>query len=180
MLEISCCIPDFPSQPLNISFIAGASGPHLPGVNTKRKPRRSGAVGFLFVGRHEGAGTASPFRGDYRPGRVSQQARRRRPDRRQPPASSTTCAFSGSASVDESMRTHIIKTHPHAEAAYRVLAHEDGSFGVEVVIPDTHPTKVGPFETQSEAEGWVERQRDRVLSQSAAGTGFGKRRFFRK
>jgi len=32
------------------------------------------------------------------------------------------------------------KTHPHEEASYRVLTLEDGSFGVEVSIPDSHPT----------------------------------------
>ena len=32
------------------------------------------------------------------------------------------------------------RTHPHAEASYKVVALEDGSFGVEVSIPDSSPT----------------------------------------
>jgi len=39
------------------------------------------------------------------------------------------------------------KTHPHAEATYRVIPLEDGSFGVEVSIPENYPTTVKPFGT---------------------------------
>ena len=47
------------------------------------------------------------------------------------------------------------KTHPHAEASYRVLPLNDGSFGVEVTIPDSHPTTVTKFDSSEAAEAWI-------------------------
>ena len=64
-------------------------------------------------------------------------------------------------------------THPHAEATYRVLALDDG-FGVEVTIPDTHPTTVTKFASEEAAEAWIAAHRERVLSQAQSG-----RRVFR-
>lgn len=55
--------------------------------------------------------------------------------------------------------------HPHAEATYRVLALDDGVFGVEVNIPDTHPTMVTKFASREAAEAWITAHRDRVQSQ---------------
>jgi hypothetical protein len=57
-------------------------------------------------------------------------------------------------------------THPHAEASYRVVASDDGSFEVEVSIPDTHPTRVKPFATSTDAENWIDEHRRRVQTQS--------------
>ena len=37
------------------------------------------------------------------------------------------------------------KTHPHAEATYQVIPFADGSFGVEVNIPQNYPTIVRNF-----------------------------------
>jgi len=65
-------------------------------------------------------------------------------------------------------------THPHAEAAYRVIPNEDGTFSVEVRIPDSHPTKVGPLPASADAEAWIAEQRSRVEAQSAAGSGLRK------
>ena len=64
------------------------------------------------------------------------------------------------------------KTHPHAEATYRVIAFEDGSFGVEVAIPDTNPTKVSPFKSEADAEAWIAEHRQRVQSENLAGRWF--------
>jgi hypothetical protein len=61
------------------------------------------------------------------------------------------------------------KTHPHAEATYRVFPHEDGSFAVEVRIPDSHPTKVSPFATQRDAEDWIADHQRRVEVQTQSG-----------
>jgi hypothetical protein len=47
------------------------------------------------------------------------------------------------------------KLHPHAEAIYRVVPLVDETFGVEVVVPDTHPTHVRGFATEAEAEAWI-------------------------
>jgi hypothetical protein len=54
------------------------------------------------------------------------------------------------------------RTHPHAEASYRVVPRTDGSFGVEVTIPDTYPTTVSSFATEAEAEAWIAKHKTRV------------------
>jgi hypothetical protein len=55
---------------------------------------------------------------------------------------------------------------PHPEAANSFITQADGSFAVEVTIPDTPPTNVSGFETQSKAEAWIERHQ----SNTATGT----------
>ena len=61
------------------------------------------------------------------------------------------------------------KIHPHAEASYRVLPLNDGSFGVEVTIPDSHPTTVTKFDSPEAAEAWINAHRDRVQDQTGSG-----------
>ena len=61
------------------------------------------------------------------------------------------------------------KTHPHAEATYRVIPFENGSFGVEVSIPDSHPTTVSMFKTEADAEAWIAEHRRQVESQTQSG-----------
>src|SRR5437763_1948162 len=55
-----------------------------------------------------------------------------------------------------------MKTHPHAEASYTVIPFGDGSFAVEVRIPDSHPAKVSPFASEADAEAWIADHRQRV------------------
>jgi hypothetical protein len=64
------------------------------------------------------------------------------------------------------------KTHPHEEASYRVLTLEDGSFGVEVSIPDSHPTTITKFGSQDAAEAWISAHQDRVQDQTQSGRQF--------
>jgi hypothetical protein len=64
------------------------------------------------------------------------------------------------------------KTHPHAEATYRVIRIDDQSFGVEVTIPDSYPTKVNKFDTEADAEAWIGEHRRWVESQTATGGWF--------
>jgi hypothetical protein len=64
------------------------------------------------------------------------------------------------------------RTHPHAGASYRVVALDDESFGVEVTIPDSHPTTVTKFASHEAAEAWIIAHRDRVQSQTQWGRGF--------
>jgi hypothetical protein len=64
------------------------------------------------------------------------------------------------------------KTHPHAEATYRVIPFDSGSFGVEVSIPDSHPTRVSMFKTEADAEAWIAEHRRRVESQTQSGRAF--------
>jgi hypothetical protein len=61
------------------------------------------------------------------------------------------------------------RTHPHAEASYKVVAFEDGSFGVEVSIPDSHPTTVKSFASEEAAETWIADHRRRVRTQAESG-----------
>ncbi|MGH7047342.1 MAG: hypothetical protein ACREE2_13255 [Stellaceae bacterium] len=42
----------------------------------------------------------------------------------------------------------------------------DGSFGVEVNIPDSHPTTVTSFSTAIDAEAWITEHQRRVQSQN--------------
>lgn len=63
-------------------------------------------------------------------------------------------------------------THPHAEASYRIVLLDDGAFGVEVSIPDTHPTTVTSFPSQEAAEAWIAGHRERVQAQTLSGRRF--------
>lgn len=64
------------------------------------------------------------------------------------------------------------KTHPHAEATYRVISLDDRSFGVEVKIPDTYPVTVSKFATEADAETWITDHRRRVQSDIQSGRAF--------
>jgi hypothetical protein len=64
------------------------------------------------------------------------------------------------------------RTHPHAEASYRVILLENGSFGVEVSIPDRYPTKVSMFKTGADAEAWITEHQRRVQSQTQSARWF--------
>lgn len=65
-----------------------------------------------------------------------------------------------------------MRTHPYAEAEYRVVELPGGGFGVEVKIPDSSPTTVSRFDTEDAAEAWITRNKQRVIEQSAAKTPF--------
>ena len=69
------------------------------------------------------------------------------------------------------------RRHPHAEATYCVISLDNGSFAVEVTVPDTHPTKVSMFKTEADAEAWIAEHKRRVLLQIQAGRGFRPRSF---
>jgi hypothetical protein len=64
------------------------------------------------------------------------------------------------------------KTHPHAEASYRVIPFSDGSFGIEITIPDRYPTTVSKFKTEADAEAWIVEHQRRVQSQTQSGRWF--------
>jgi hypothetical protein len=64
------------------------------------------------------------------------------------------------------------KTHPHAEASYRVIPFDDGSFGIEITIPDSYPTTVSKFKTEADAEAWIAEHQRRVQSQTQSGRRF--------
>lgn len=59
-----------------------------------------------------------------------------------------------------------MRTHPYAEAVYRIVELSDGGFGVEVKIPESSPATVSRFETEAAAEAWIARNKQRVIEQS--------------
>jgi hypothetical protein len=59
-----------------------------------------------------------------------------------------------------------MRTHPYAEAVYRIVELSGGGFGIEVKIPDSNPTTVSSFETEAAAEAWIARNKKRVIEQS--------------
>jgi hypothetical protein len=65
-----------------------------------------------------------------------------------------------------------MRTHPHAEATYRVVPLSGGIFAVEVSIPDRSPTKVSPFNSEAAAEEWITRTKQRVVSEGESGKWF--------
>ena len=48
----------------------------------------------------------------------------------------------------------------------------DGSFGVEVNIPDSYPTTVSTFATEKDAKAWIAKHKSRVEAESSANTWF--------
>jgi hypothetical protein len=66
------------------------------------------------------------------------------------------------------------KTHPHAEASYRVISLPGGCFGVEVSIPDSYPTTVSKFATEADAEAWIAKHKSRVEAHSSGNGWFRK------
>jgi hypothetical protein len=67
-----------------------------------------------------------------------------------------------------------MKTHPYAEATYRIVSLAGGTFGVEVKIPDSHPTTVSSFDTEAAAAAWIARNKQRVIEQSVPRNPFRK------
>jgi hypothetical protein len=59
------------------------------------------------------------------------------------------------------------KTHPYADATYRVVRLADGAFGVEVTVPDRHPATGSSLRTEADAEAWITENEKRVVEQSA-------------
>jgi hypothetical protein len=68
-----------------------------------------------------------------------------------------------------------MRTHPHAEATYRVVPIAGGAFGVEVTIPDRSTTTVSSFDTEIAAEEWITRTKERVETEGATGKWFRRR-----
>jgi hypothetical protein len=69
-----------------------------------------------------------------------------------------------------------MRTHPHAEATYRVVPLKDGAFGVEVKIPDRYPTTVSSFATEAAANDWIAHDKQRIETEGAAGKWFQRER----
>jgi hypothetical protein len=68
------------------------------------------------------------------------------------------------------------RTHPHAEASYRVIRLADGAFAVEVSIPDSSPTRVTKFASEADAEAWIVQHQHRVEAEGQSGRWFRRDR----
>jgi hypothetical protein len=66
------------------------------------------------------------------------------------------------------------KTHPHADATYRVIPLDDGSFGVEVSIPENYPTTISKFAAEADAAAWITEHQRLVHSENELGRWFRK------
>ena len=62
--------------------------------------------------------------------------------------------------------------HPQAEATYRVVPRDDGSFDAEIANPETDPALVKGFATAADAEDWITNQKKRVLATPSRRRGF--------
>ena len=73
--------------------------------------------------------------------------------------------------------TSMARTHPHAEATYRIVTlPKEGVLGVEVVIPESLPTTVTEFATEAEAAAWIARHKTQVVEDASSGSPFQKKR----
>jgi hypothetical protein len=51
--------------------------------------------------------------------------------------------------------------HLHADATYRIIPLDGGSFGIEVITPGTKPAMMVPFLTKAAADIWIVDHKDR-------------------
>jgi hypothetical protein len=58
----------------------------------------------------------------------------------------------------------INKTHPHEGATYKIVELADGTFGVEVSVPESQLTKVSGLTDHASAQRWITRHQDRVAA----------------
>ena len=68
-----------------------------------------------------------------------------------------------------------MKAHPHAEALYEVVPLAAGGFGVKISIPDSSPTTVSRFDSETLAEAWIAAHKTRIEAQSQTGRIFRRR-----
>jgi hypothetical protein len=52
--------------------------------------------------------------------------------------------------------------HPHFGATYRIRQREDGTFAVEVAIPDRQTATVTSFASRAAAKRWIDRHKEVV------------------
>jgi hypothetical protein len=67
--------------------------------------------------------------------------------------------------------------HTHAEATYRTIPLPNGSFSVEVVIPETYPTTVTGLATEADASAWIVRHKNQVEAGTPTAGGLFRRHF---
>jgi hypothetical protein len=55
-------------------------------------------------------------------------------------------------------------SHPQAEATYRVISRDNGTFDAEIANPETEPALVKGFTSKVDAEAWITAQKKRVMA----------------
>ena len=65
--------------------------------------------------------------------------------------------------------------HPQAEATYRVILREDGTFDAEIANPEAQPALVKGFAAAAEAEAWIAAQKKRALTSPSRRPSFRRR-----
>ena len=60
------------------------------------------------------------------------------------------------------------RPHPHLGATYKIAEQPDGSFGVEVTIPETHPVNVTGFGTRELAGAWIANHQRQIATGALA------------
>ena len=58
----------------------------------------------------------------------------------------------------------MIRPHPQAEATYRVVSRDNGTFDAEIANPETEPALVKGFTSKADAEAWITAQKERVIA----------------
>lgn len=61
----------------------------------------------------------------------------------------------------------MVMLHPQAEAVYRVVSRDDGTFDAEIANPGSEPALVKGFTTAADADAWIAAQKKRVLASPA-------------
>ena len=86
-------------------------------------------------------------------------------------------ALARRALVDAACQTgRMTQPHPHEGAAYRILELPDGTFGVEVSVPGSRPTKVSGLTDRPSAERWIARHQERIAAGAVSRSPFSKRK----
>jgi hypothetical protein len=67
----------------------------------------------------------------------------------------------------------MVQEHPHADATYRLVQLDGGSWAAEVSIPGSAPTMVSGFSTAAAADAWISAHKAHVA------TGLRRRPLFR-
>jgi hypothetical protein len=54
------------------------------------------------------------------------------------------------------------RVHPHVDATYRLVARQDNTFGIDVLIPGMNLTRVMGFATEASAAAWITKHQREV------------------
>jgi hypothetical protein len=73
-----------------------------------------------------------------------------------------------------------MKTHPHADASYRVVSLAEGGFGVEMTMVGSYPATIKSFASEQDADAWIARKREQVQTEVSDRHWFKRSKFNRR